>query len=75
MFLPGVYRRMGTNHWEVGTCKRHTYSKESGYMINKTVMREHVSYPAPPEESDPELEVLVREIIGRVADDICRAPA
>ncbi len=37
-------------------------------MINKTVVREHVSYPAPPEESDPELEVLVREIIGRVAD-------
>ncbi len=37
-------------------------------MINKTVMHEHIPYPAPPEAIDPELEALVREIIGRVAD-------
>jgi DNA-binding HxlR family transcriptional regulator len=27
-----------------------------------------MSYPVPPEQVDPELETLVREIIGRVAD-------
>ncbi len=37
-------------------------------MINKTTMRDHIPYPAPPAENDPELEALVREIIGRVAD-------
>ncbi len=26
------------------------------------------AYPAPPEQTDPELDALVREIIGRVAD-------
>ncbi len=28
----------------------------------------HSHLPSPPEEADPELETLVREIIGRVAD-------
>src|ERR1700730_1045403 len=30
--------------------------------------RNEMSYPVPPEQIDPELETLVREIIGRVAD-------
>ncbi len=30
--------------------------------------RKKVLHPAPPEQDDPELEALVREIIGRVAD-------
>jgi DNA-binding HxlR family transcriptional regulator len=51
---------MVTNDWEVGTRKLHTYQKESDAMaINKV---------APSQQSDPELEALVREIIGRVAD-------
>jgi DNA-binding HxlR family transcriptional regulator len=45
---------MITNDWEVGTQKLHTYQMESDGMAGDKVA--------------PELEVLVREIIGRVAD-------
>src|SRR5271156_4648141 len=42
-------------------------------MRNATVTpelssRNHGTNPGPPQQDDPELEVLVREIIGRVAD-------
>jgi hypothetical protein len=45
---------MVTNDWEVGTQKLHTYQKESDAMAG--------------DEVTPELQALVREIIGRVAD-------
>jgi DNA-binding HxlR family transcriptional regulator len=35
---------------------------------HKASSRHEVPYPEPPEQVDPELEALVREIIGRVAD-------
>jgi hypothetical protein len=42
-------------------------------MRNATVTpesssRNHGMHPGPPQQDDPELEALVREIIGRVAD-------
>jgi DNA-binding HxlR family transcriptional regulator len=42
-------------------------------MRNATVTpessaRNHGTHPGPPQQDDPELEALVREIIGRVAD-------
>jgi DNA-binding HxlR family transcriptional regulator len=64
---------MNTNQWEVGTRKRHTYQKESDPVppannkrgtLSVKLVRECES----PQQNDPELEVLVREIIGRVAD-------
>jgi DNA-binding HxlR family transcriptional regulator len=58
--LPDSDRMMVTNDWEVGTRKLHTYQKESDAMASNKV--------APSQQSDPELEALVREIIGRVAD-------
>jgi DNA-binding HxlR family transcriptional regulator len=59
---------MNTNHWEVGTRKRHTYLKESVIVRNASVTPNHGAHSEPPQKDDPELEVLVREIIGRVAD-------
>jgi DNA-binding HxlR family transcriptional regulator len=53
---------MITNHWEVGTLKLHTYRKESGMKSNTATLA------SPSGQNDPELEALVREIIGRVAD-------
>ncbi len=35
---------------------------------HKSVSRNEALCPAPPEQTDPELDALVREIIGRVAD-------
>lgn len=35
---------------------------------NKEALARYETQPAPPEETDPELDELVREIIGRVAD-------
>jgi DNA-binding HxlR family transcriptional regulator len=52
--LPDFDRMIVTNDWEVGTQKLHTYQMESDGMAGDKVA--------------PELEVLVREIIGRVAD-------
>ena len=37
------------------------YENRKASVTNKT-------YPTPPEQNDPELDALVREIIGRVAD-------
>src|ERR1700730_6960661 len=70
MFSPHSDSKMNTNQWEVG----HTYQKESDLMPSATENRRASSrkkqalHPAPPEQNDPELEALVREIIGRVAD-------
>ncbi len=35
---------------------------------NRKALARHEAYPTPPEQDDPELDALVREIIGRVAD-------
>jgi DNA-binding HxlR family transcriptional regulator len=62
---------MDTNRWEVGTAKLHTYQKESETMESRNAADLSVNgraKPSPPEPSDPELDALVREIIGRVAD-------
>jgi DNA-binding HxlR family transcriptional regulator len=37
-------------------------------MRNASVTPNHGAHSGPPQQDDPELEVLVREIIGRVAD-------
>ena len=37
-------------------------------MRNASVTPKHRTHPGPPQQDDPELEALVREIIGRVAD-------
>src|ERR1700689_5062349 len=37
-------------------------------MRNASVTPNHGMHPGPPQQDDPELEALVREIIGRVAD-------
>jgi DNA-binding HxlR family transcriptional regulator len=58
---------------EVGTSKRETYRKESEAM-STTAKAPHSSahdeacHLVSPETQDPELEALVRQIIGRVAD-------
>jgi DNA-binding HxlR family transcriptional regulator len=62
---------MDTNCWEVGTAKLHTYQKESETVESRNEADLSVNgraKPSPPEQSDPELDALVREIIGRVAD-------
>jgi DNA-binding HxlR family transcriptional regulator len=62
---------MDTNYWEVGTAKLHTYQKESETMESRNGTDLSVASrpkPSPPEHVDPELDALVREIIGRVAD-------
>jgi DNA-binding HxlR family transcriptional regulator len=66
-------RNLNTNRWKVGTQKRHTYQKESTSMAElrshaRASARFEPPYPEPPEQLDPALEALVREIIGRVAD-------
>ena len=57
--------------WEVGTRKFYTYPQESDLASTKT-KRKPLAHSevrkGPPEQDDPELEALVREIIGRVAD-------
>lgn len=75
MFSPHSNCKLNTNQWEVGTLKRYTYQKESdpttiGAQIVKrrAGARKRVSRRVPPNRDDPELEALVREIIGRVAD-------
>jgi DNA-binding HxlR family transcriptional regulator len=64
---------MNTNQWEVGTLEHYTYQKESDSMPapaakRRAISRKRVTYPVPSDRDDPELEALVREIIGRVAD-------
>ena len=64
---------MDTNQWEVGTLERHTHQKESDLVASankrrRTFSGKRVRQRVPPEQNDPELEALVREIIGRVAD-------
>jgi DNA-binding HxlR family transcriptional regulator len=63
---------MDTNQKEVGTRKFHTYQKESKQMSSATqdweASLEGEVCPLPPETDDTELDALVREIIGRVAD-------
>jgi DNA-binding HxlR family transcriptional regulator len=63
---------MDTNQKEVGTPKFHTYQKESVQMSSATqeweASLENEVGPVPPKIDDPELDALVREIIGRVAD-------
>jgi DNA-binding HxlR family transcriptional regulator len=60
--------------WEVSTQKFHTYPSESEVMnteilnMNRTVSGTPLTSPNDSMESDPELDALVREIIGRVAD-------
>jgi DNA-binding HxlR family transcriptional regulator len=64
---------MDTNQREVGTRMRHTYQTESDLVppLNKkcgALSDKRVRQRVPLEQDDPELEALVREIIGRVAD-------
>jgi DNA-binding HxlR family transcriptional regulator len=63
---------MDTNQKEVGTQKFYTYQKESVIMSSATqaweASFENEVCPVPPQIDDPELDALVREIIGRVAD-------
>ncbi len=54
-----------TIYWEVGAKKFYTYRKESVPMAMK---RNGGRPPKPPAATDPELDALVQEIIGRVAD-------
>jgi DNA-binding HxlR family transcriptional regulator len=73
VFSPYLESKMDTNQWEVGTLKRHTYQKDSGSVAHAkkkrgALSRKRVRHRAQPENNDPELEALVREIIGRVAD-------
>ena len=61
------------NQWEVGTLKRYTYQRRVTVVRAQTVKRPAVArkrapLPVPLERDDSELEALVREIIGRVAD-------
>jgi DNA-binding HxlR family transcriptional regulator len=61
------------HQWEVGTLKRYTYQKESDWVPahnkkRRATSRKRSMHPAPSDRNDPELEALVREIIGRVAD-------
>jgi len=63
---------MDTNQREVGTQKSDTYQKESEDVAvatqkRRALLRNRVQRGEPPEHDDPELEALVREIIGRVA--------
>jgi DNA-binding HxlR family transcriptional regulator len=65
---------------EVGTQNIYTYLKESDGRMEKLIVNEFTvgnkrkvpaekaMNPVPPKVSDPKLEALVREIIGRVAD-------
>jgi DNA-binding HxlR family transcriptional regulator len=73
VFSPHLDNKMDTNRWEVVTLKRHTYQKESDLVPAANKKRgalsvKRVRQRVTPEQDDPELEALVREIIGRVAD-------
>ena len=63
---------MNAYQWEVGTRKRYTYQRESDDIdaILEQVRRQMDAQQALelPTDDDPELDALVREIIGRVAD-------
>jgi len=73
VFPPHLDSKIVTNQWEVGTLKRHTHQKESELVSPANKRRgalsvKRVRQRVSPEQDDPELEALVREIIGRVAD-------
>jgi len=73
VFPPHLDSKIDTNQWEVGTLKRHTHQKESELVSPANKKRGALSVKrarqrVSPGQDDPELEALVREIIGRVAD-------
>jgi DNA-binding HxlR family transcriptional regulator len=66
---PYLHTRSISIYWEVGTQKIHTYLKESERQMAVLAKKKQTSQPRKQfPVSTPEVEALVCEIIGRVAD-------